>query len=37
MVMDIETERLVLHPLTLDEARRVYDRAPSAEDRWASE
>ncbi len=34
---DIDTERLVLHPLELDEAKRVYDRAPSADDRWASE
>ena len=33
---DIDTERLVLHPLELDEAKRVYDRAPSADDRWAS-
>jgi hypothetical protein len=41
MVMDIESERLVLHPLALalalDEAKRVYDHAPSADDRWASE
>ncbi len=39
MVMDIEPERLVLHllALALDEAKRVYDHAPSADDRRASE
>jgi RimJ/RimL family protein N-acetyltransferase len=33
--MDTVTARLVLHPLELDEARRVLAQAPAAKDRWA--
>ncbi|GAA3396305.1 GNAT family N-acetyltransferase [Streptomyces roseoviridis] len=31
----IETARLLLHPLSVDEARRVVDAAPGPGDRWA--
>jgi RimJ/RimL family protein N-acetyltransferase len=37
MVNDIQTDRLVLHPLGLAEARRVYDRTPDDTDRWADD
>ena len=33
--MDTATERLVLHPLGLDEARRVLAQTPAPDDRWA--
>lgn len=33
--MDVTTARLVLHPFTAEEARRVVEGAPSASDRWA--
>ncbi|KNB50672.1 GNAT family N-acetyltransferase [Streptomyces caatingaensis] len=32
---DLETERLVLHPLTADEARRLVARRPAPGDHWA--
>ena len=32
--VDIVTERLTLHPLTVAEARRIAERAPGADDRW---
>lgn len=32
---DLLTARLCLHPLTVDEARRIVDGAPAADDRWA--
>lgn len=32
---DLLTARLCLHPLTVEEARRIVDGAPTAEDRWA--
>ncbi|MBH1938770.1 GNAT family N-acetyltransferase [Streptomyces sp. AV19] len=32
---DLVTERLVLHPLTADDARRLVARRPAADDRWA--
>ena len=35
--MDTTTERLVLHPLGLDEARRVLAQTPAPDDRWASD
>jgi RimJ/RimL family protein N-acetyltransferase len=35
VVSDIQTDRLVLHPIGLAEARRIYDRAPDGADRWA--
>jgi RimJ/RimL family protein N-acetyltransferase len=37
MVSDIQTDRLVLHPFTLAEAKRVYDRSPDDTDRWADD
>lgn len=35
--MDTETERLVLHPVDREEARRIHDRAPAGNDRWADD
>ena len=35
--MDTATERLVLHPLGLDEARRILAGTPGAADRWAAD
>lgn len=32
---DLLTPRLCLHPLTVDEGRRIVDEAPSDQDRWA--
>ncbi|MEV6331694.1 GNAT family N-acetyltransferase [Streptomyces sp. NPDC051909] len=32
----IETDRLLLHPLSADEAQRVVDAAPAPGDRWAA-
>lgn len=33
----IETDRLLLHPLSADEARRIVDATPAPGDRWAEE
>lgn len=33
--MNITTARLVLHPVTEDEARRIHARTPAQGDRWA--
>lgn len=33
--MTISTARLVLHPVDEEEARRIHDRAPTPDDRWA--
>ncbi|MGW5418828.1 GNAT family N-acetyltransferase [Streptomyces sp. NPDC003943] len=33
----IETERLLLQPLSVDDARRIVDGAPAPGDRWAEE
>ncbi|MFJ9826464.1 GNAT family N-acetyltransferase [Streptomyces sp. NPDC101160] len=33
----IETERLLLHPLSVDDARRIVDARPAPGDRWAEE
>jgi len=35
--MDTTTARLVLHPLGLDEARRVLAQSPAPDDRWADD
>jgi len=35
--MDTTTARLVLHPLGLDEARRVLAQTPAGGDRWAAD
>jgi len=35
--MDTTTARLVLHPLGLDESRRVLAQTPGPDDRWASD
>jgi len=35
--MDTTTARLVLHPLGLDEARRVLSQSPTTDDRWAAD
>jgi RimJ/RimL family protein N-acetyltransferase len=35
--MDTTTARLVLHPLGLDEARRILAGTPSPDDRWAAD
>lgn len=32
--MDVRTDRLILHPLTPEEAQRIVDRAPWPEDNW---
>jgi RimJ/RimL family protein N-acetyltransferase len=32
--MDITTDRLILHPLTPAEARRIVDHTPAPDDRW---
>jgi RimJ/RimL family protein N-acetyltransferase len=34
---DIETSRLSLHPVDVVEARRIVERAPTSEDRWAAD
>ncbi|MET9956053.1 GNAT family N-acetyltransferase [Streptomyces sp. NPDC006339] len=34
-IAPITTARLLLHPLTVDEARRVVEGVPGPEDRWA--
>ncbi len=34
---DIETSRLSLHPVDAEEARRIVERAPASEDRWAAD
>jgi len=36
-VPDIETSRLSLHPVDTVEARRIVERAPTRDDRWAAD
>ena len=35
--MSLSTARLVLHPVGEAEARRIHDRAPTPDDRWAAD
>src|SRR6185312_8276456 len=34
---DIETTRLILHPVDSAEAGRIHNRTPTAEDQWAAD